>query len=72
MPLDYYQEQAAQFFQDTQAVDMGPLYQRVLPMLMPDGYIVDVGCGCGCGSGRDMRHCCFMDFHMDSKRMLWG
>ncbi|GAA0373496.1 class I SAM-dependent methyltransferase [Bowmanella denitrificans] len=52
MPSDYYQEHAAQFFQDTQAVDMGPLYQRVLPLLRPGGHIVDAGCG----SGRDARY----------------
>lgn len=49
MPVDYYQQQAASFYQSTVGVDMAPLYQRFLPYLAAGGHIIDAGCG----SGRD-------------------
>ena len=49
MSIDYYQQQAASFYQGTVSVDMAPLYQRFLPYVPAGGHIVDAGCG----SGRD-------------------
>lgn len=52
MSLDYYQQQAEQFYQSTVTVDMTPLYDRFLPRVPTGGHIVDAGCG----SGRDSLH----------------
>lgn len=52
MSLDYYQQQAEQFYQSTVSVDMTPLYDRFLPRVPTGGHIVDAGCG----SGRDSLH----------------
>lgn len=49
MSIDYYQQQAAAFYQNTVFVDMAPLYARFLPHLPDGGHIIDAGCG----SGRD-------------------
>lgn len=46
---DYYESHARQFFDDTIAVDMSPLYERFLRRLPKQGCILDAGCG----SGRD-------------------
>ncbi|MDF2180137.1 class I SAM-dependent methyltransferase [Aliiglaciecola sp. CAU 1673] len=52
MKDSFYQIHATQFFQDTQSVDMQPLYQRFLPLLAPGAHILDAGCG----SGRDAKY----------------
>ena len=52
MSIDYYNQNAATFAEGTLAVDMQPLYQRVLPLLPAGAYIVDAGCG----AGRDARY----------------
>jgi len=49
--LDYYNENAEAFFQDTACADMSHLYSRFLPLLPAGGRILDLGCG----SGRDSR-----------------
>ncbi|HYN76953.1 MAG TPA: class I SAM-dependent methyltransferase [Lamprocystis sp. (in: g-proteobacteria)] len=46
----YYEHHAQQFFDDTIAVDMSPLYARFLRWVPKKGSILDAGCG----SGRDM------------------
>lgn len=46
---EYYERHAEQFFQDTVAVDMGPLYKRFLAYVPSGAIILDAGCG----SGRD-------------------
>ncbi len=51
MEGDYYERNAESFFDATVNVDMGPLYQRFLPLLPSAGRILDAGCG----SGRDLR-----------------
>ena len=45
----YYQEYAAAFYAGTVEVDMTPLYDRFLPLLVDGAAILDAGCG----SGRD-------------------
>ena len=47
----YYENHAGQFFNDTIAVDMSPLYARFLPHIPAGGHILDAGCG----SCRDTR-----------------
>lgn len=46
---DYYEKHAEQFYADTVAVDMGPLYQHFLKHVPAGQRILDAGCG----SGRD-------------------
>ena len=47
----YYDNHAREFFDETIAVDMSPLYSRFLQRLPKGGRILDAGCG----SGRDVR-----------------
>ncbi|MCF7991839.1 MAG: class I SAM-dependent methyltransferase [Thiohalocapsa sp.] len=49
--LDYYERNAAAFFAETVAVDMGSLHRRFLSRLPERAAILDAGCG----SGRDAR-----------------
>ena len=50
--INYYNENAEIFFQDTACADMSHLYQRFLPLIPAGGRILDLGCG----SGRDSRY----------------
>lgn len=45
--IDYYEQHAERFCEDTRGVDMTPLYQRFLPRLPRRGHVLDAGCGCG-------------------------
>ena len=47
--LDYYNNNAEQFFEQTYQVDMHSLYQQFLEHVPQGGSILDLGCG----SGRD-------------------
>ncbi len=47
--LSHYEENADEFVESTVDVDMGPLYERFLPLIPSGGHILDAGCG----SGRD-------------------
>lgn len=47
--MKWYQDNAEAFISATAALDMGALYSRFLPLLPPQGRILDFGCG----SGRD-------------------
>lgn len=47
--MSYYDDNARSFFDGTVAVEMAPLYERFLPLIKPQGKILDAGCG----SGRD-------------------
>ncbi|WP_352411087.1 class I SAM-dependent methyltransferase [Mixta sp. BE291] len=49
MSIDYYQQHAQRFFNETVQVDMSALYDRFLAYLPPGAQILDAGCG----SGRD-------------------
>ena len=47
--IDYYNQNAEDFYADTVSVDMSSLYEKFLALLPKQGQILDVGCG----SGRD-------------------
>lgn len=47
--MTYYDQNANLFFSGTVEVDMGPVYQRFMPLLNAGASILDAGCG----SGRD-------------------
>jgi len=49
MSIDYYQQHAPRFFDETVQVDMSGLHQRFFAYLPPDARLLDAGCG----SGRD-------------------
>ena len=49
MSIDYYQQHAQRFFDETVTVDMSALHDRFLACLEPEALILDAGCG----SGRD-------------------
>lgn len=49
--IDYYQDNADNFFESTVGVDMSPLYARFLAGLPAGGHVLDAGCG----SGRDAK-----------------
>lgn len=53
--IDYYNENADNFYAQTVTVDMTPLYERFLAYVPSRGHILDAGCG----SGRDSK--CFLD-----------
>ena len=53
--LDYYDQNAAEFFADTCAADMSHLYGMFLQYVPNKGHILDLGCG----SGRDSKY--FLD-----------
>ena len=53
--IDYYDQNAANFIESTQAVDMHLAQDRFLALLLSGGNILDFGCG----SGRDTKY--FMD-----------
>lgn len=47
MTVQYYEDNAEQFAQDTLHVDMSPLHERFLAQLPPASRILDAGCGAG-------------------------
>ena len=47
--IDYYNQNAADFAQATEQIDMTALYVEFLPLIKRGGHILDAGCG----SGRD-------------------
>ena len=49
MKTNFYNVNAESFYNDTVGVDLSPLYDIFLPLLAPNGHIIDAGCG----SGRD-------------------
>lgn len=50
--MDFYSENAADFFQRTRDLDLSVLYAQFQPYLPEGGRILDAGCG----SGRDSRY----------------
>lgn len=49
--LDYYNKNAQEYCNQTISVDFDCIYQKVLPLLPRNAYILDFGCG----SGRDSK-----------------
>lgn len=47
--INYYNQQAKKYYEQTINVDMSPLYEQFLNYLEPQSHILDAGCG----SGRD-------------------
>ena len=47
MTIQFYENNAEQFAQDTLNVDMSALYERFLGRLAPSSRILDAGCGAG-------------------------
>lgn len=47
MTIQFYENNAEQFAQDTLDVDMSALYKRFLAKLAPSSRILDAGCGAG-------------------------
>lgn len=47
MTLEFYENNAEQFAEDTLDVDMSPLYERFLALLPQSSRILDAGCGAG-------------------------
>lgn len=47
MTVQYYEDNAEQFAQDTLTVDMSELHERFLAKLPPSSRILDAGCGAG-------------------------
>ena len=47
MTVQFYENNAEQFAQDTLDVDMSALYERFLSMLAPSSRVLDAGCGAG-------------------------
>src|SRR5690606_31424625 len=60
--IDFYNQNAATFFESTSNVDMTPLYQRFLSLIPNDGRILDAGCG----SGRDSKAFKAMGYAVDA------
>ncbi len=60
--LDYYKENANEFFLNTFDKDMSSVYEKFLPLLFPHAKILDAGCG----SGRDSAHFLACGFKVDS------
>ena len=50
--LEYYADNAQNFFDNTYNKEMRSIYQKFLPLIPKNGYILDAGCG----SGRDSRY----------------
>jgi 2-polyprenyl-3-methyl-5-hydroxy-6-metoxy-1,4-benzoquinol methylase len=52
MSVDFYDQQADSFADNTLSVDMTALYAEFLPLLAPGSLVIDAGCG----AGRDSRY----------------
>lgn len=52
MTIEYYDENAAQYFASTKDIDVENLYEAFLKELPPYSYLLDAGCG----SGRDSKY----------------
>lgn len=60
--LEFYNQNAESFFNDTIQVDMCELYRPFVELLKPKGRILDAGCG----SGRDAKAFLEMSFQVDA------
>ncbi len=62
MSIDFYQDNADEFFNGTVNVDMNNIYQRFTENIKPNGLILDAGCG----SGRDSKAFLEMNYRVDA------
>ena len=62
MTLEFYNQNAESFFNDTIQVDMSELYHPFVQRVKPGGRILDAGCG----SGRDAKAFLAMGFQVDA------
>ena len=62
MTLEFYNQNAESFFNDTIQVDMSELYRPFVQRVKPGGRILDAGCG----SGRDAKAFLAMGFQVDA------
>ena len=62
MTLEFYNQNAESFFNDTIQVDMSELYRPFVQRVKPGGHILDAGCG----SGRDAKAFLAMGFQVDA------
>ena len=62
MTLEFYNQNAESFFNDTIQVDMSELYRPFVLRVTPGGRILDAGCG----SGRDAKAFLAMGFQVDA------
>ena len=62
MTLEFYNQNAESFFNDTIQVDMSELYRPFVQRVKPSGLILDAGCG----SGRDAKAFLAMGFQVDA------
>lgn len=49
--IEFYNQKADDFFDQTIGIDMSPLYERFLDLIPKGGHVLDAGCG----SGRDSK-----------------
>lgn len=52
--LQYYNDNANEYFHNTVNVDMSQVYNKFLKYIIPEAHICDLGCG----SGRDTKYFC--------------
>ncbi|WP_205126639.1 class I SAM-dependent methyltransferase [Nitrincola tibetensis] len=62
MTLEFYNQNAESFFNDTIQVDMSELYRPFIQRVIPNGRILDAGCG----SGRDAKAFLEKGFQVDA------
>ncbi len=62
MTIEYYQQNADEFFSGTVSVDMTNIYQHFIKLLPANALILDAGCG----SGRDSKAFLDMDYRVDA------
>jgi len=62
MTLEFYNQNAESFFNDTIQVDMSELYRPFIQRVKPSGRILDAGCG----SGRDAKAFLEKGFQVDA------
>lgn len=62
MTIDFYNQNAQKYFEDTVQVDMSELYDLFVSQVQEGGRILDVGCG----SGRDSKAFLQMGFEVDA------
>ena len=55
--INYYNQQAKKYYEQTINVDMSPLYEQFLNYLEPQSHILDAGCGSGRDSLYFLEHC---------------